>query len=336
MPSAPPAVEAVLSLAEGAESGLLGEQQTDWVARLAALGAGLGEALDWCAEHDPERGLLLAAALWRYWVVAGELRLGRQQLAWLLALVPSPSPVRLSGLTASALLAAFAGEHAEAAAAAQEAMPLARALDDELRLATLDLIDGWCRQASGDVAGAGTRFDEALERFRDAGHTWGTATALLGLGELARSEGQFPQARDLYREALTLFARLGDGAAIAASQVNLGFVALALHTFEEARAHLTEAVRTCESLANRSFLAGALLGVAALQRAEGRPESAARLLGESRALLEATGSAFELADRLVADREESELRRLLGAGYFAEWRRGHDAPDPRDRALLAR
>jgi tetratricopeptide (TPR) repeat protein len=333
MPSAPSAVEEVLSLATDAEDGLLGAGQPAWVARLRVLRPQLEQALDWCADHDPERGLVLAAALWRFWVVAGDLREGRQHLAWLLALVPTQSPARLRGLTSSALLASFAGEHAEAAAAGAEAAPLARALDDELRLGYLDLIDGWSRQAEGDLRAAAARFDAAQERFRDIGHAWGTATSLLGLGEVARSGGQFERAHRLYAEELALFEQLGDRSAIAASRVNLGFVALALGAHHEARAHLGAAVRACEELGNRTFLAGALLGLCALRRAEGKPESAARLLGTCGALLESTGAAFEPADRRVAEEEEAALRRTLGAAYDSEWRRGHDSPDPTDRAL---
>jgi tetratricopeptide (TPR) repeat protein len=336
MPSAPPAVEAVLALAEGAEEGLLAEAHSAWVERLGALGPRLGEALDWGADHDPERGLALAAALWRYWMVSGKVSDGRQHLGWLLNLVPSPSLARLKGLTSSAVLASFAGEYAEAAVAAHRAMPLARALDDEVRLGYLETVVAWSAQAAGDVRLAAARFDEALERFRDAHHAWGTATALLGLGEVARSQGEAGRARPLYLEGLALFERLGDTHAIAVSRVNLGLVSLELGALGEAQAHLALAVQTGEALGNRAFLAGALLGLAALRRVEGRPEAAARLLGASRALREATGAGFETADRLFFEREEAELRRALGAGYEAERRRGQEAPQPGDRELLPR
>jgi hypothetical protein len=184
MPSAPAAVESVLALAPEVEDGLLGPTQPEWVARLRALRPQLDQALDWCADRDPERGLVLAATLWRFWVVADELPQGRQHLAWLLTLVPAASSARLRGLTSSALLASFAGDSTEASAAAEEAMPLARALDDELRLAYLHLVDGWCREAEGDLGAAAARFDAALERFRDLDHAWGTATALTARGAL--------------------------------------------------------------------------------------------------------------------------------------------------------
>lgn len=183
MPSAPPAVEDVLCLSSTAEEALLGEEGLAYVARLGALGPVLGEALDWAAENDPERGLGLAAALWRYYVESGELSEGRQQLRWLLGLVPTSCVARLSGLTSSALLASVAGAHAEAALLAQEAMPLARALDEEVREGYLLLVLGRSAEAEGDARLAVLHLEAARERFGEAGRAFLLARALLGLSE---------------------------------------------------------------------------------------------------------------------------------------------------------
>ena len=241
MPSPPPAIEDVLRLATSVEEELLGPRHVHAVGRLRGLGARLGEALDWAAEHDPERGLALAAALWRYWAWSGELAEGRQHLGWLLGLVPELSATRLRGLVSSALLASLAGDHPTAQAAAQKAMPLARALDDELSLGYLELVCARRAQGTPDAHAAAGHAEEALERFRTAQHAWGTAVALL---EVARA-----------------------------------------------------------------------------RRLAGRPEEAARLLGEAQ-LFEEAAMAFGPEERLLAEGEEAELRRLLGPRYEAAWRRG--------------
>ncbi len=333
LPSAPPSVEDVLGLSATCEEELLGEAHPSRVARLRALGPHLVEALDWSAEHDPERGLSLAAALWRYWVLSDELRDGRQQLSWLLSLVPASSVARLHGLVGSALLASFALAHEEAVAPASEAMPLARALDDELRLGYLELVLARSAQARGDLRTAAGRFEEALERFRDARQPWGTATTLLGLGEVARAEAELPRAHSHSTEALGLFQRLADEPGMAASRLELGLVSLELGAREEAQEQLAEAARMARALEKPTLLAVAALGLAALRRVEGRPEAAARLLGESQALVLASGHAFEPAHLLLAEREEAKLRRTLGARYESEWRR---RPEPADRERLVR
>lgn len=322
MPSAPPALEEVLSLAASVEAELVSEGHEAAVARIRRLGPLLGEALDWAAEYEPERGLALAAGLWRYWATSGALLEGRQHLGWLLSLVPSPSPTRLHGLTSSTLLAALAGELADAAAAAQEAMPLARALDDEVRLSFLELVVGWGDEAQGDIRGASACFERALESFRAAQYPWGVATALLGLGDIARFRGEV-RARPLYAEALGLFEALGDGSGVSLSRVKLGLASLALGATEEARTLLQQAVQ--EGREDGSLVAAGLVGLCALERLAGRPEAAARLLGQSHAALEAPRATQRRVDRLLAEREEAELRRVLGPRYEAEWRRGHEA-----------
>jgi hypothetical protein len=237
---APPSVEEVLRLAASAEEELLGPAHAEAAGRIRALGVRLGESLDWAAEHDPERGLALASALWRFWALSGELAEGRQQLRWLLGLVPALSVTRLHGQVSSALLASLAADYQEAQAAAHRAMPLARALDDELSQGYLELVCARVARLTADAQGAAVHAEEALERFRGVHCAWGTAIALL---EVARA-----------------------------------------------------------------------------RRTAGRHEEAARLLGEAQLLDESLG-AFGPEERQLAQREEAELRRLLGARYEVEWRR---------------
>ena len=326
--SAPRALEDILSSAGSVEEELLSASHRDTVARLQRLGPLLGEALDWAAENDPERGLALAAALWRYWAASGALLEGRQQLRWLLSLVPVLSQTRLRGLTSSAVLTAVDGETLLAATLAREAMPLARALEDESRLAFLELVEGWGDEAQGDAHGAGRSFESALERFRDGQHRWGTATTLLGLGNVARALSD-ARASALYSEALALFELLGDAAGVSSSHAKLGLAALAAGATRDAEHHLEKAVAPDPGEQDVSALACALLGQCALERFAGRPETAARLLGQSQRVLEGRGAALLPVDRSLAEREEAELRRMLGPRYEAEWRRGQK-PGPAD------
>jgi hypothetical protein len=207
VPLAPPAVEDVLRLAPSVEEALLGPASADAVGRLQEMGPRLGEALDWAAEQDPERGLSLAAALWRYWALSGELAEGRQHLRWLLGLVPALGVTRLRGLVSGALLSSVAGEHEAAEAAAQMAMPLARALDEEVSQGYLELVCARRARAVADATGAAAHAEEALERFRGVHHAWGTAVALLEVSLAKRSAGRLEEAARLLGEA----QRLGEG-----------------------------------------------------------------------------------------------------------------------------
>jgi hypothetical protein len=206
---APPSVDEVLRLAAWAEEELLGPAHAEAAGRIRALGVRLGESLDWAAENDPERGLALASALWRYWALSGELAEGRQQLRWLLGLVPALSVTRLHGQVSSALLASLAADDEEAQAAARRAMPLARALDDERSQGYLELVCARSARLTADAQGAAAHAEEALERFRNVHHAWGTAIALLEVARARRIAGRHEEAARLLGEAQLLEENLG-------------------------------------------------------------------------------------------------------------------------------
>jgi hypothetical protein len=236
VPLPPPAVEDVLRLAASAEEELLGPASADVVGRIQGFGPRLGEALDWAAEHDPERGLSLAAALWRYWALSGELAEGRQHLRWLLGLVPALGVTRLRGLVSSALLSSLAGEHEAAQATVQSAMPLARALDEEVAQGYLELVSARGAREKADAAGAAAHAEEALERFRGVHHAWGTAVALLEVSRAKRVAGRLEEAARLLGEAQCL----GDGVGAFGPKELL----LALHEEAELRRLLGERYET--------------------------------------------------------------------------------------------
>src|SRR5262249_47555497 len=94
-----------LALAEAAEPQLSGRGQAEWLARLEREHDNLRAALRWLVEHgDPEIGLRLCAALWRFWYMHGHLTEGRERLAELLALSDAsavseaPAAVRAAAL----------------------------------------------------------------------------------------------------------------------------------------------------------------------------------------------------------------------------------------------
>jgi predicted ATPase/class 3 adenylate cyclase len=80
-----------LALAEEAEPELTGPQQGVWLHRLETEHDNLRAALQWSqARQDAETGLRLGGALWRFWLVRGYLREGRERLGRLLALAGGP------------------------------------------------------------------------------------------------------------------------------------------------------------------------------------------------------------------------------------------------------
>src|SRR5690606_29830088 len=70
-----------LALAEEAESNLTGAEPSSWLDRLALEHGNLRGALTWAEEAgDALTAFRLGAALWRFWVVRGHMRAGRESM----------------------------------------------------------------------------------------------------------------------------------------------------------------------------------------------------------------------------------------------------------------
>ena len=243
-------------------SGELADLRNRWIdyllevasrSRLALLGRGQGQALDllgrehdnlraalhWCIEtDDAERGLQLAAALWRFWYVRGFFTEGRTWLADLLAL-PSANPrtaVRANALSAAGSLAYNQGDDAAAEALQQESLSIWRELGDRRGIASsLDTL-GALAYRRGDHERASALLEESLLVKRERQDRWGIAAVLHHLGEVALEQSHFSTARARYEDSLLEWMELGDTWSIA--MVLESFAALA-----HARGHSARALR---------------------------------------------------------------------------------------------
>ena len=67
-------------------------------------------ALEWAATHDPELGLRIFAATWRFWEFHGSIADAHGWLARLLTPPGVESPLRARTLQAAARFASYVGE----------------------------------------------------------------------------------------------------------------------------------------------------------------------------------------------------------------------------------
>ena len=127
-----------LDLAERAEPKLFNPEQDVWLARLEDEHNNLCEAYAWMRGlEDPQPGLRLCGALWRFWEIRGHLAEGQ---AWLAALLRRATAGTGTAVRASALLAAgvcdyYVSDGARAAAQLGEGLNLFRSSGDRQGMA---------------------------------------------------------------------------------------------------------------------------------------------------------------------------------------------------------
>jgi predicted ATPase/DNA-binding SARP family transcriptional activator len=222
--------EYFLALAEEAELGIQGTEESRWLAILDREHDNLRAALRWAMQQaESELALELAGGLWRYWYMRGYASEGRQWLEAALAVAAAetdqPRQARAKALDGAGVLAFQQGDQAQAGAAYAAAGGLYRALADQAGLATVLNHIGLLRMEYGENALAIQAYAESTELSRTLGNTRGLATALHNLGNLALLQNDTTRAEQVYDECLSLHRALGDRSGIALLSLGLGNLA---------------------------------------------------------------------------------------------------------------
>ncbi|MBX3060333.1 MAG: tetratricopeptide repeat protein [Anaerolineae bacterium] len=310
-----------VALAEQARPQLIGSQQALWLERLQSDYAAIRAALRWAAtSHQPEPGLRLAAALFRFWFGRGALSEGR---AWLeeLLLLPGevPETVRAWALFASGRLALRQWDVPHAARRGAESLAIFRAAADRPGIVQALSLMALVAQEQHDVAQAIACYDEALTVVRTLPDPYLHTVLLHNFGLLYHERGEYGRAESLYQEALQLTRQhrlpgLGTGgnlaeilalrgnyaAALELSQANLersqrlqywytvaqenltlGMIAYFQGETAVAAAHYQQARELHRQMGTTGGLAFALAGLGDVALVDGRPAEAQRHYDEA-------------------------------------------------------
>jgi non-specific serine/threonine protein kinase len=192
----------------------------------------------------------------------------------------------------------------------------------------------------GEYARAKELQEECLAFHRDLGDQEGMAWALLGLGDIARNQGDAKLLRSYCEQSLALFRDLGHSPGIGFSLNNLALAALMEGNMPEAGRSAEETEALFRSLHHLPGLAEALITVGRIRGAQGETRAAGRDLAEALDLAWQEGPRFVVAAALEALAVESVLQghaqhavSILGA--VAELRQSIGVPvRPADQADL--
>jgi predicted ATPase/class 3 adenylate cyclase len=223
-----------LALAQEAEPHLRGES-SEWLDRLEPEHDNVRAALDHLettGEH--ELALLLAAAVWWFWSLSGNVREGRRRLERALAGDERPTATRAYALMGAADLA-------------------------------LD---------TGDKASSRLRGEEALAQFRLLEDQWGAAFSLLILGLISAFEDDWPNAQPRFEESAGLFGELSDEHWTLQAIRRLAWSYEELGDLERARALQEEILRRARASGDEFLEAKALSALAQYALDEGRVDDA--------------------------------------------------------------
>jgi len=299
-----------------------GPEPVDWLRRLDDDHEDVRAALEWCLDQPGEArsGLRIAAGLWRYWEIRGDLTEGRAWLERMLEAVgEEASALRADALTGAANLAFMQGDLRAAASLQSESLAIRRRIGDPQGVAYAANNLANTSIQLGDNARARELYEETAKITRELGDVRGVAFVSINLADIAAREGDLAAAQSLEEEILASIQRLGDRWTEAFALDAFARTAHRAGQHERARSLHIGALAILEELGDRRGVARVLTQLAELALADGDGPRARGLLRQSLAIRQELGdmpglaSAMEGLAAAVAPDDPEAAARLDGA-----------------------
>jgi predicted ATPase/DNA-binding SARP family transcriptional activator len=261
-------------------------------------------ALRWAQETGDNTALLrLVTALRLFWMVRGHLAEGR---AWFETALSAPGadedPNRAAALSAGGILVYRAGEFNLARRWWEEARDRFEEAGDALASARALGNLAGIAHAEGDMELATELWQQSARELRDLGDEMRLAIALGNLGVAASSRGRYAEAVEFLAEALALAQRANNWITECSILFNLGRSTFELGEVARGRRQIQDALRIADQLGYRELVAHCLLGLADIAAAEGHVASARRLLGACDYLASTLGIRFQGDELAIRER----------------------------------
>jgi predicted ATPase/class 3 adenylate cyclase len=307
------------TLAGQASGEIMGPRRQEWTALLERDRDNLRAAVQRLADHgEIARAQEMAAALWRFWQVRGNLAEGRATLESLLARDTSgtPSIARAKALSALGGLEYWQSDMEAAERAYVEGLDMERQLDDPLGLVEALYNLGFVKTLASQHAAARALHEEALEIATRVGDRMWTLRVREALAFVMFHMGEYKTAQELQWENVRAFRAGGETFRVAIGSGFLSYLEARDGRFAEARAMQREALGIFRQTDDRHSMVRQLMLTAAAAVFAGELELAARLCGAYDAMREPLGEMATPIDTLHLPDPAAQAREGLGDEEF--------------------
>jgi predicted ATPase/class 3 adenylate cyclase/DNA-binding CsgD family transcriptional regulator len=208
------------------------------------------------------------------------------------------------------------GDLSAALARADEAVALARAARNPIRLVVALGHRAVFEAETGDLDASLADYQEVLCLARASGDNYTLVVTLINLGVDQVVAGEFPAALAYLQDALRVAGAHGYQHLCAAANMNLGFAHLMNQDAASARRLLIGVLDTMRATGEKTWVHGALLGLALAADTDADPAVAATLHGAADHQYEQAGQAFDRKESKMRTSGHALLRDALGDAAF--------------------
>ena len=177
--------------------------------------------------------------------------------------------------------------------------------------------DGILNAVTGDLDTAQTRYSEALEIQQRIGDEEGAGLSLGGLAGLASGRGDLAAALELYRQSLAAFEAIGDRAEEARILSEMAWTQLRHQDPALARRTFLDSVQAYTDVASVRGVGLSLIGLAATEAVEGRPETAVQIAAAAEVYAHQEGIVNVYSDETPGREFVDQARASLSADVVA-------------------
>ncbi len=174
-------------------------------------------------------------------------------------------------------------------------------------------VDGILHTVAGDLDAAQTRYSQALEIQRRIGDQEGAGLSLGGLAQLASVRGDLAGALDLYRQSLAAFEAVGDRAEEARILSEMAWTHLRHEEPALARRYFFDSVQAYDDVASVRGVGLSLIGLAATEAVERRPETAVQIAAAAEVYAQQEGIVNVYSDETPGREFVEQARAALSA-----------------------
>ena len=313
--------------AQAQEKQFLGEHTARILRELDADYDNLRTALEWCAEQGEQgiveandEGLILANALWHYWISRGYWHDGIECLDRLLGNAQGDKAVRASAMGAGGNLTSSSGHSQRSRAYYEASVLLHQQTGNKLGEARMQASLGTVAMNQGNDEEARVAFEKTLATARELGDALTIAVTITNLGSVACKMSDYELGMRYFQESIILSEQLKDRYSVGFVLINISWLHQYMGQYPDAKPPLRLGLKVAEeledkSLQQKSVFAGAFLEVGLQQWERG-----ALLLSAAEAMRSRLEIEMIPEHALEETKTKQKILAHVDAATFEKWR----------------